>query len=307
MCVVLLVLVWAAAASGQEKRVVAVNVVDEQGQPVTGLRAENFRGKFRGEAVKIVSAEWDARPKRIVILLDMSESMDGTPGKWSYAQTAFRGLLAHGPEGARLALVTFDGAPEKRIGFEEWEAQAGLALGELEKPGRVEKGKRPRSLWEAWGLAEQMLAEPRPGDVVYFITDGSPVSSDALPADSGNSRSLECDGVRFFTFDFYERGSGGWDLSSLASSSGGEALHTVLGNMIRDRRSKAYVPLEGVPPSLLRFYRQMGEMYQVEVELPREVDKTRGWELEVVDAAGKKMKGTRVVYPRKLARCGEKP
>jgi len=106
-------LVWAAGSvAAQERRVVAVNVLDEQGRQVTGLTAENFRGKYRGQPVRIVAAEWDTGPKRIVILLDMSESMDGVPGKWSYARTAFQGLLAHGPEGARLALVTFDGAPE---------------------------------------------------------------------------------------------------------------------------------------------------------------------------------------------------
>jgi hypothetical protein len=49
----------------------------------------------------------------------------------------------------------------------------------------------------------------------------------------------------------------------------------------------------------------MGSYYRVEVELPVEVDKTRGWELEVVGVDGKKMKGVRVVYPRKLAPCGE--
>ena len=93
-------------------------------------------------------------------------------------------------------------------------------------------------------------------------------------------------------------------MSSLAAATGGEALHAVFGGAIRDRVSKAYVPLEGVPASLIQFYRQMGEFYRVEVELPREVDKAREWELEVVDAAGKKRKDVRVVYPRKLAPCG---
>ena len=41
-------------------------------------------------------------------------------------------------------------------------------------------------------------------------------------------------------------------------------------------------------------------VYQVVVELPREVDKPRKWKLEVVDKRGKKMKGVTVFYPRLL-------
>lgn len=288
-----------SAARAQEKRVMAVNVLGEEGRPVTGLRAENFRGKYRGQPVKIVSAEWEPGPKRIVVLLDMSESMDGVPGKWSYAQTAFRGLMTHGPEGARLALVTFDGAPEKRIGFEEWNAEAGLALGELEKPGKREKGSELVGLLGAMEAGLEMLEEPKVGDVFYVITDGW-----SEGGESGSVQRMFCGGVRMFAFGFIERGGGGVDFRSFAADTGGESLTAVFGTAIRDRRSKAYVPLEGVPPALIQFYRQMGEVYRVEVELPREVDKTRAWELEVVGADGKRRKGVRVVYPRKLVPCG---
>lgn len=44
----------------------------------------------------------------------------------------------------------------------------------------------------------------------------------------------------------------------------------------------------------------MKNVYQVVVELPREVDKPRKWKLEVVDEHGKKMKGVKVFYPRLL-------
>ncbi|MCI0659216.1 MAG: VWA domain-containing protein, partial [Acidobacteria bacterium] len=156
----------------QERRVIAVGVVDEKGEQVAGLRAENFRGKYRGQPVKIISAERDAGPRRIVIVLDVSESMDGAPGKWSYAQTAFQGLIANGPEGARLALVTFDGAPEKKIGFEEWSAEAGLALGELERPRKMERGAKPLGLLGAMKAGLGLLGEERAGDVFFVITDG---------------------------------------------------------------------------------------------------------------------------------------
>ena len=294
-------LVWAAGSvAAQERRVVAVNVVDEKGEPVVGLGAENFRGKYRGEPVRIVSAEWDTGPRRIVIVLDVSESMDGAPGKWSYAQTAFQGLIANGPDGARLALVTFDGAPEKRIGFEEWSAEAGLALGELERPRKMERGAKPLGLLGAMKAGLGLLGEVEAGDVFFVITDGW-----RTPEEGGEElRSVYCGGMRVFTFDFFVRGGGGANMSGLAAATGGEALHAVFGGAIRDRVSKAYVPLEGVPESLVKFYQQMGEFYRVEVELPREVDKAREWELEVVDAAGKKRKDVRVVYPRRLAPCG---
>ena len=67
------------------------------------------------------------------------------------------------------------------------------------------------------------------------------------------------------------------------------------------------VPLIDVLLVLLIIFMLTAPLMQggVEVELPRAVDKPREWELEAVDADGKKMKNVRVVYPRTLVPCQE--
>src|SRR3990167_3518790 len=104
---------------GPRRRTLAVNVLDEQGNQVSGLTASNFRAEFRGQPVKILSATLDTRPRRIVILLDTSGSMAARVGKWELATAAAEDFLRWGPADSSIALVTFGEKVEQRIGFSQ--------------------------------------------------------------------------------------------------------------------------------------------------------------------------------------------
>src|SRR3972149_2012270 len=87
---------------GPLRRTLAVNVLDEQGNQVSGLTAANFRAEFRGQPVKILSAALDTQPRRIVLLVDVSESMAARVGKGELA--ARPAGDSSDPSGARTAL-----------------------------------------------------------------------------------------------------------------------------------------------------------------------------------------------------------
>lgn len=72
---ILFLLSISTTAQAQERRVIPVSVVGKDGKIVEGLTAANFRGKFRGKEVTIISANLPPKPLRIAILLDTSKSM----------------------------------------------------------------------------------------------------------------------------------------------------------------------------------------------------------------------------------------
>lgn len=78
-CVLLFVMLVGLPLHAQtaqpERRTIAVSVLDKGGKAVHGLTAENFRGEFRGQAVRILSATEDSSPRRIAIVVDTSGSM----------------------------------------------------------------------------------------------------------------------------------------------------------------------------------------------------------------------------------------
>jgi hypothetical protein len=75
----LAMLLWlpahAQSVSQPERRTIAVSALDKDGKTVTGLTAADFRGDFRGQPVKILSAELDTNPRRIALVVDMSASL----------------------------------------------------------------------------------------------------------------------------------------------------------------------------------------------------------------------------------------
>src|SRR3972149_226841 len=97
---------------GPRRRTLAVNVLDEQGNQVSGVTAANFRAEFRGPPGKILSAALGTQPRRIVLLLDTSGSMAARVGKWELAAEAAEDLLGWGPPARGAALGTFAGDTE---------------------------------------------------------------------------------------------------------------------------------------------------------------------------------------------------
>ncbi len=70
-CVAALLIVPAPPVRGQgsDRRIILVNVLDQDGNQVSGLNAMNFRGEYQGQPVEVVSAAPDSAPRRIVVAM----------------------------------------------------------------------------------------------------------------------------------------------------------------------------------------------------------------------------------------------
>jgi hypothetical protein len=62
------------------QRTTPVSVMNQAGQPVTGLTSANFTGKFNGRPLHISSVTPSKSPPAVLILLDTSGSMVNFPG-----------------------------------------------------------------------------------------------------------------------------------------------------------------------------------------------------------------------------------
>ena len=164
------------------KRTVEANVVGYAGGTRPAFIASNFRGQFRDKPIKILSADLDTKPRRIVLLLDASGSMVGpsNEGKWKIALSVARDAVEKLPTQHSLALVVFAEKLVLSVGSEQ-SRQANLQhLSKLE-PGEkaLPKGSRRTALWVALQEGLYVLGSPQRGDVLYAITDGGDNASRA--------------------------------------------------------------------------------------------------------------------------------
>lgn len=147
---------------------VALNVVDENGNPVTGLTRDDLELTEDGKPQKIAFFEKEsATPLSIVLAMDASESVFSDRSLERDAARKFlKGLVR--PQD-RVDLMAFSDAVDEIVPFtnDVHEIESGI--------GRIDRGSST-ALYDAIYLASQRLgqAKPVPGErrVVVLITDG---------------------------------------------------------------------------------------------------------------------------------------
>ncbi|MBI2957014.1 MAG: VWA domain-containing protein [Acidobacteria bacterium] len=284
------------------RRVIPVNVLDRDSNQVTGLTAADFRGKYRGHPVKILSATWDTRPRRIVLVLDVSESMvRWSPARWATARAAARDILSRAPAEYEVALILFAKKVADPIPLQRSRAPVLQQLtAAVENPQKLEQELGGSTAFlDALLEAARLLDPPQVGDVIYAITDGGDNRSQT--SEKKLRELLVGSGTRLYTLVFLDpnRRDLGAEYALFEPSLVREFVEVTGGHMamaMPERENGAI----GAPFGL---YAQMAAFYRVEVELPEPVDKARSWKLEVVDAEGKRRQGLTLVYPNKLVPC----
>jgi len=280
-----------APASGPERRVFAVSVVDAYGNPVPGLTAANFLGEYRGQPVRILSAAEDLHPRRIVVLVDTSSSMQR--GKaWSLAWTAAKDVVMALAPDNELVLMT---VAEKVYGHAVFSRHSPAELSELVAQAEATaktSGRANTALFD--GMIKALHGFPPSGfaDVLWVISDMADRSSLA------DGRDVELELARshvraYVTWlqseeEWRRLRQGNLVRKRLAGASGGLSF-----DLKGDKPERNTALVGSLCDSIRRVYR-------VEVEFPRSIDKAREWELEVVGADGKKLKDVVVAYPRLL-------
>lgn len=153
-----------------QRRTVPASVIDRDGFPIGGLTPARFAGRLDEEPITIRDAKVDARPRRVVVLLDTSGSMRNKAGdKWKVALQVAGDIISFLPAEHSVALLTFSDRVQDELGFSKSRVEIVQRLKELgtRKPP-ADESKEHTALFGAVQKALGMLKPARPGDVIYI-------------------------------------------------------------------------------------------------------------------------------------------
>jgi hypothetical protein len=295
------------------RRTIPISVIKKTktGSPTTGLVPGDLHAVFQGKPVQVLSVTQDVGPRRIIILLDASDSMLGTE-RWDLALFAATKVATISPEKEKVSLVMFTDKVEGTPDFGESRDSILRRLQEV-APGRkaLPKGLRRTAVWDAVLAGALALGPSAFGDAIYLITDGGDNAS--REKHSLVERKLLESGIRLFGF-FFDEGPHGdpTDLSAfiqLVNHTGGFSLTlspqgwsdwyivTYYASW-KEMRSQLDSPIQAQ-------LRHISQFYSLEVALPRNVDKPGEVLLTFANPKDKPWRDRGLSYARKLLPCPE--
>jgi hypothetical protein len=299
------------------RRTIPISVIEKTGSPATGLVAGDLRGVFRRKPVHILSATQDIRPRRIIILLDASGSMmTENQAKWQLALLAATKLVTGAPETEKISLVMFTDQIEGTPDLGERRDSILRRLQEVASGRKAfPKGIRRTAVWDAVLAGALALGPSAFGDAIYLITDGGDNAS--LEKPSFVERTLLESGVRLFGFFFDERSPlepgayGLSDIINLVDDTGGVALtlsprETDDAWQITPTHTLYASPkemLSQLDSSIQTQLRHISQFYNLEVALPRKVDKPGDLLLTFARSRDKPWHDRILSYARKFFPC----
>lgn len=265
----------------------------------------------------VTAATYDRGPRRIVILVDVSGSMTGT-GTLKWGREFTQDLISSAPSQDSLALLTFSSQTEEVVAFGQGRTALLEEIDKLQRTdwGRV-KGTGRTAMRDALLSALTVLKTPKVGDAICLVTDGGENASQSRK--SRVEALLESAGVRVYaillTWDTgsraltAEEALGPSELRDLTSATDGALLLFVPGQV--RNLSMPTTPPFGVSDSDRKELAAASEIFLHEisifdvlnVRLPERLAKPRDWNLDVVDASGRRNKDVQVLYPHRLAPC----
>ena len=282
-------------------RVIAVNVLAQNGLLIEGLSAQNFQGKLHGREVEILSAAPFFGPHRVVLVLDASGSMTGV---WKDEISAAKNLLSADQYGS-FAMITFSAQVAERIDFAQGRQKISDELTSFETPVKSRPYGRT-ALFDALAAALDLLRPVQFDDAIFLFSDGGENASKS--EHPGLARTFVGTGVRVFALiptGYISRGSRtpdqaagpGW-IPDLVAATGGDSTTFEIGNG----------PTPAFKPTLTQeatsgFANEIARSYKLVIKLPEALNKQHKWNLQVVDSAGSINRHLRVVYPEQLAAC----
>lgn len=308
----------ASAQSGScLDRAIPAYVFAKRERAVAAPRTAGFKASVNGKRIVVIHATYNDRPRRIVILIDVSGSMS-EPGKLKYGLVFARDLISLASPQTPLALLTFSDRIEDVVPFGRGRA---AVLAEVDKLQGTDwasvKGVRRTAIRDSLLSALALFKKPALGDAICVITDGGDNASHA--SKSKVETLLESDGVRVYvvatTVDLNSRGltpeevGGPSEMDGLADATGGASV-VFAPKQIRNHTRPAGEPIpilssdrEYLLNAAQAFYVQISSSIKLDLRLPRPLLKASKLKLEVVDASGRRNKDLLVIYPHRLAPC----
>lgn len=281
---------WAQKTKACQTRDVTINVRDGKGELVTGLRPTSFHATVGHQPVRVLASNIVSSGSRVVLLLDLSASMNP---EWALVRSAANHFVVNASASLRIGLVTFSDHIIETLNVSSSPHDI------LERVSKPPDGKGHTSLYDSLAFAAALFHQPLPGDAIYVFTDGGDNLSKLNRGDI--ERLLLSRGIRLFWFDVYHRyfpteqgREGQIDVGDLVKTSGGLQ---VTADDATFTKSQEFNELVG------GIYDSMKSFYVLNVETPAGVDDRHAWDLQVMDDQGKRLKGVQVFYPKRLTPC----
>jgi hypothetical protein len=200
---------------------IIVNVLDQDGRPVNDLSKNGFRIRIDGRPADLQKAEYKVIPRRMVLIIDLSGSMEGRVR--SLANAAAEEFISSAPLELPIAMVLSSGKNIETTGFDHPRNQTAVELKRIMEARGAAKGRS--AIYDAIMAGIQILQPSQLGDSIYLITDGGENSS--IASGSEVREALVKNQIRLFPFviddnHFAEEKFLGWrTISDLANDSGG--------------------------------------------------------------------------------------
>lgn len=274
-----------------------------------------FRGAYGRKSILVKSITFDRGPRRVVILMDLSGSMAGrVSGDWNVLFDTARDLISQMPPTARIGFASFTGSLQPIISPT---ADHQSVLDSVERmrssQSSVELKNGDTAMRDAIHETIAMFGEPDFGDAIYIISDGydnrSKISAGTVV------KELDAAGIRLFAFEVIGTnltiqgstlGNGPSALQDIVEDTGGISVGLTRssdrGTSDATLRALTLTP-EDLHKQLAFQYRQILEMYRLDVQLPEYLSKPQNWKLIWVGPDKSVQKNYVLLYPKFLGPC----
>jgi hypothetical protein len=296
-----------------QHRTLTVSTGSTDGSSVPLLDNANFEGTIGKKSIHVNSAVMNREPVRVILLLDISGSMQGliTGHEDNYSVELARDLVANMPPESAIGLGFFytELVPVLRPTSDRKALK--FQLEGLRSHPESLRGKT--ALLDAVLGSVKMFDHPQPGDVIYVITDGADNASRITT--NHVSQTLAEAGIRLFAYAFQnvqrtvgkELGPG--FLQQVVRDTGGTiVVHMSWGvGSLQLRGPPTLIDKSGkltqLGSSLGSQYRQMANFYQINFDLPETLKKPREWKLGVAGFEKFQREHIVLTYPHMLTAC----
>jgi len=279
---------------------ILLNALDSNFKIERDLRAEDIKVEVDRKQAQILSLSLDTHPRRIVVMVDSSGSMEASPQKsgWGITLPAAAYAVDVLPASASPALVTFSDKLRRESSDFENRKLVGARVLNLAK--RHPEG--PTSLFDSIDQVLVEFQELHFGDAIYLVTDGLDNKSRiSLPK---LEKELISRGVRVFVFLVVREGSrteeemSGTQMDGFAESTGGEIVRISSAEIAGNERAQ----LDRLAPQIVG---QVEGVYHLELGLS-EVEKAARVNVAFADRDRRKNTHS-IAYSHQIAPCQRKP
>ena len=296
---------------GCEKRQLPVFVTEKDGSLVTTLDSPDFRLQSRSASMSLVALNHDERRHRVVILLDVSNSMRGLVGPplWPVVMALARHATHAGGENSDLALALFSDHVLETVGFSPGRDAVWHRLEEVaQDPALPMLPKANDSrIYDALKETAKTLGNPAFADSLLVITDGGDEGSKSKPDEILDLLSTSMTRVFAILVDpLHGQASsmGPEALLRIVQKSGGRVFGPIDSDNAAFRKSgKTAEAQKMMEEQLTQFYQGIFANDVLTIQAASTIHNREVVDLSLTEFARHKIKGAHIYFPHGIGPC----